>query len=178
MAPSTSSTQNSVLMTFPDVQVAGTIVHLTDQAGNSIATVAPPKEFTSVLISSEKLAKGETYTLYGGGQATGVETNGLFSEVEYKDGVKIADFTIKEATTWLNETGVTTGASGRPRGGFNPGAEPERPQGQGMFDNLDEETKQEVQEILKQMREGTISQEEADQQLQALGIAVPEQRKR
>ncbi|QTD41885.1 carbohydrate-binding domain-containing protein [Sporosarcina sp. Te-1] len=175
MAPSKSSTQNSIVMTFPDVQAAGTMIHLADSQGNSIATFAPKVEFTSVLISTEKLKKGETYTLYSGGSATGTDQDGFYSETNYQGGTKVVSFEISESATWLNETGVTTGGNGGPGGGSVPGGM-DRPQGQrpdDMFEGLDDETKQEVQQIMKQMREDTLSWEEADKKLKGLGITQP-----
>ena len=176
MAPSDSSSQNSILMTFSESKAVGTIVHLVDGEGNNVATFAPEAEYTSVLISSEKLKKGETYTLYAGGEATGTVKDGHYSEADYQNGVKVVDFTITESVTWLNEEGVTTGGNGFPGGGFAPGDESNRPQGQrqeGMFDGLDEETKLEVQGILTEMREGTMSQEEATEKLKELGVTLP-----
>ncbi|GKV54069.1 hypothetical protein NCCP2222_00160 [Sporosarcina sp. NCCP-2222] len=175
LAPSESSSQNSIVMTFTDVQAAGTIIHLADSQGNSMATFAPKVEFSSVLISTENLKKGETYTLYSSGKATGTVQDGFYTETNYQEGTKVVSFEISESATWLNESGVTTGGNGGPGGGFAPGGM-DRPQGQRpneMFEGLDDETKQEVQGIMKQMREGTLSQEEADKKLEELGVSLP-----
>ncbi|MBB4826313.1 hypothetical protein HNO89_003572 [Sporosarcina luteola] len=175
MAPSDNSGQNSIVMTFPNVQPAGTMIHLADSQGNGIVTLAPKVEFTSVLISTEKIKKGETYTLYTGGKAIGMDRDGFYSETDYQDGTELVSFEISESATWLNESGVTTGGNGGPGSGFAPGGM-DRPQGQrpdDMFEGLDEETKQEAQQIMTQMREGTISSKEADEKLNKLGITLP-----
>lgn len=111
-ASSDTSEQNGILMTFPETQSAGTIVHLEDSEGNTIATFAPEKEYQSVYISSPDLAKDSSFTLYSGGTSTGTETNGLYTDGKYSDGTKVVEFTISDVVTWLDESGVTEAQSG------------------------------------------------------------------
>ncbi|MEV5027927.1 carbohydrate-binding domain-containing protein [Paenibacillus sp. LPE1-1-1.1] len=135
MVQSTSdtSTQQSVLMTFPQTLEAGTIVRLEDSEGNAIATVAPAKTFQSIMISSPDLKQGSTYTIYSGGSSSGTETNGLYEDGEYTGGTKVVSFEITSAVTWVNESGVTTAQSGMGmgggRGGMGGGERPMRGQG-------------------------------------------------
>ncbi|MCQ4087899.1 carbohydrate-binding domain-containing protein [Saccharibacillus sp. JS10] len=90
-APSDDSAQRSIAMTFPEAQAAGTAVVLKNNAGQSIATVTPSKEFRSVVISSADLQSGGTYALSA-------------NEAD------VVTFTLADAqTTWLNESGITTG---------------------------------------------------------------------
>ncbi|WP_138751349.1 carbohydrate-binding domain-containing protein [Paenibacillus sinopodophylli] len=119
MVQSTSdtSTQQSVLMTFPSTMEAGTMVRLEDSEGNEIATVAPTKTFQSIMISSPDLKQGSTYTIYSGGSSTGTETNGLYKGGEYTGGTKIVSFEITSVATWVNESGITTAQSGMGMGG-------------------------------------------------------------
>lgn len=70
-APSEQSTQNSILMKYSQVQKAGTISHLEDSKGNTIATFASKKDYQSIVICSPNLKKGSTYTLYSGGNRHG-----------------------------------------------------------------------------------------------------------
>ena len=114
-APSEESTQNTINMSFPNVQEAGTIVHLQDSKGNTVATYAPEKEYQSVVISSPLLKKDSSYSLYTGGSLTG----GV-----YKVGTKLIDFKATGSVTWLDEKGVTTQKSFGPGGGrgFRPGS--------------------------------------------------------
>jgi hypothetical protein len=117
-------------MTYPATQSAGTLIHLEDSEGNTIATFAPEKEYSSVYISSPDLAKDSSYTLYSGGKSTGTLTNGLYTDGEYSGGTKVVEFTISDVVTWLNESGVTeaqSGMGGRGGGGMkgNGGTPPE-----------------------------------------------------
>lgn len=113
-APSEQSTQNSIIMTYPQTQQAGTIVNLKDSKGNTLATFAPKKNYQTVVISSPELKKNSVYTLYSGGSSSGNENDGLYTDGEYKNGTKIVDFTISNSVTWLNESGVTTSRSSHP----------------------------------------------------------------
>ncbi|CAM4442581.1 hypothetical protein FHS16_003876 [Paenibacillus endophyticus] len=135
MVQSTSdtSTQQSVLMTFPQALDPRTMVRLEDSKGNAIATFAPLKTFQSIMISSPDLKQGSTYTIYSGGSSTGTETNGLYEGGEYTGGTKVVSFEITSAVTWVNESGVTTAQSGMGMGGgrgdMGGGERPMRGQG-------------------------------------------------
>ncbi|MGO4110481.1 carbohydrate-binding domain-containing protein [Paenibacillus sp. YAF4_2] len=111
-AASDSSTQAGILMMFPQTQQAGTLVHLEDESGKSIATFAPTKSYQAVYISTADMAKGASYTLYSGGQSTGTATNGLYADGEYSGGTKVVSFTAESLITWVNESGVTEAQSG------------------------------------------------------------------
>ena len=54
-----------------------------------IATYTPSKQYSSVAISSPKLAVGSSYALYSGT-------------------TKIVEFTLADSLTYLSESGVTT----------------------------------------------------------------------
>jgi hypothetical protein len=116
-ATSEQSTQNAIVMTYPDTQAAGTLLHLEDSDGNTVATFAPEKDYQAVFISSPNLEKDKDYTLYSGGKSTGKEADGLYSDGDYTGGTKVVEFTISDTVTWLNEAGVTTESSGGPGGG-------------------------------------------------------------
>ncbi|MFD2213516.1 carbohydrate-binding domain-containing protein [Metabacillus endolithicus] len=172
------STQNGILMTYPEAQVAGTIIHLEDSEGNSILNFAPEKDYQAVFISSAQLTKKSSYSLYSGGTATGEEVDGLYTNGEYEAGTKIVDFSIADTVTWLNESGVTTAQSSGGPGGFGGGAggTGERPQmgSRGdMFTEMDEETREKVEAIMEQQRSGEMTQEEAQAQLEELGVEIP-----
>lgn len=96
------SGQYAIMMTFPETQAAGTLVHLEDSEGNTIATFAPEKEYQSLYISSPDLSKDSSYTLYSGGSSTGTETNGLYTDSDYSGGTLVVDFTISDVMTRLN----------------------------------------------------------------------------
>lgn len=116
-APSDTSSQRSISMTFSETQQAGTIVHLEDSEGNTIMTFAPSKNYQSVVISSPELKDGGVYTLYSGGTSAASVVNGLYADGEYTGGTKVVTFEISSSVTWLNESGVTTGNTQQGRGG-------------------------------------------------------------
>lgn len=172
-AVSEESSQYSLLMTYPETQKAGTIVHLEDSKGESIVTFAPEKDYQSVFISSPKLEKGSSYTLFSGGNSTGKDIDGLYSDGDYQGGTKVVAFTISDPVTWLNESGITTASSHGPGG---PGGGQNRPGGNpgDMFKDLDEATMEKVRSIMDQERAGTITRREAQAQLAELGVEFPE----
>jgi len=103
--PSEQSAQNAIVMTYPETQTAGTLVHLEDSTGKTIATFAPTKDYQTFVFSSPELKKDAAYTLYSGG-------------------TKVVEFKASSNVTWLNESGVTTARSvhgGRPGKGPFPG---------------------------------------------------------
>lgn len=116
-ATTEESTQNAIVMTYPETQAAATLLHLEDSDGNTVATFAPDKDYQAVFISSPNLEKDKDFTLYSGGTSTGKEANGLYSDGDYTGGTKVVEFTISDTVTWLNESGVTTESSGGPGGG-------------------------------------------------------------
>ncbi len=137
--PSEDSIQNSVLITYSQVQKAGTIVNISDNEGKNVITFAPGKE----LVSSPKLKTDSDYQLYTGGTSTGSEDNGLYIEVSYENGTKLTDFTISKSILSISEKGeeVTNGAFFPGNGGpgskgngikpgmsFHEGERPEAPQ--------------------------------------------------
>jgi hypothetical protein len=65
---SDTSTQYSLLNNFSTAIEAGTEIKLTDKDGNVIASFTPAKQYQSVVISSPKLTKDESYTLTCGDQ--------------------------------------------------------------------------------------------------------------
>lgn len=175
---SEDSSQAGVLMTYPEIQTAGTMIHLEDSEGKNIVSFTPVKDYQSVFISSPELTKDAFYTLYSGGTSTGAEADGLYTDGGVEGGTKVVDFTVSETVTWLNESGVTEAAANGPGGGGGaPGGDQVRPDmgnREDMFSDLDEETRQKVQEIMEQQRNGTLTQEEAQEQLAELGVEMPQ----
>jgi hypothetical protein len=69
---SDSSTQYSILNNLDTAATAGTQITLTDKDGKVIVSFTSVKQYQSVVISSPKLKKGETYTLSCGNQSTDI----------------------------------------------------------------------------------------------------------
>lgn len=110
-APSSTSTQYSVIHNFDSVQTAGTMIHIASADGEDILTFVPTKEYQSVVVSSPDLVNGATYTIYSGGSSTGTVTDGLYSDGSYTAGIEVTSFTISSIVT-------SSGAAG---GGFGGG---------------------------------------------------------
>ncbi|MEJ5198533.1 MAG: carbohydrate-binding domain-containing protein [Anaerolineae bacterium] len=110
MAPDTTSTQYSLMHTFPSVQAAGTLIHVASKDGQEIVTFAPIRSYQSVVVSSPALAQGGTYVVYSGGRSTGTVADGLVTGGRYTPGTQVATYTL---------TSVVTGA--RPGMGGMPG---------------------------------------------------------
>lgn len=114
-ATSESSTQASVMMTFPGTLEAGTVVTLKDSSGNELASYAPIKTFQTIVISTPELKSGEIYSFFTGD-------------------TEVVSFTLGESVTYVNESGVTTGGGGFGGGGMGQGRGqmPQQGQGQGQ----------------------------------------------
>ncbi|CAM4300135.1 carbohydrate-binding domain-containing protein [Paenibacillus xylanexedens] len=125
MAQGTSdaSTQNTIVMTFPATQKAGTLVHVQDSEGNNILTFAPAKDYQTVVVSSPDLAKDGSYVIYSGGTSTGKAVDGLYTDGTYSGGTQVVAFQSTSNVTWVNESGVTTANTGMggPGGGGGQG---------------------------------------------------------
>ncbi|WP_195269401.1 carbohydrate-binding domain-containing protein [Eubacterium sp. 1001713B170207_170306_E7] len=65
--PSTSSSQNSISLTFTSSQAAGTAISLKNDSGQEIASYTPSKAFQNIIISTPDIQTGTTYTLTKGG---------------------------------------------------------------------------------------------------------------
>jgi len=100
-APSTDSTQASILMYYSTAQAAETAITIKDAKGNTIVSFTPTKTYSSVAITSPDLKTGSTYTLYAGSK-------------------KVVDVTLSTVVTYLSETGVMTGGAGARGGGMMP----------------------------------------------------------
>ena len=120
-APSTDSTQYSVMQTLNAVQSARTLVHIETVAGEDVLTFMPTKEYQSVLISSPDLQNGESYSVYTGGSSSGTSSDGLITDGEYVPGVQATNFTIASIITG---GGMFPGGQG---GGRPGGDRPPRP---------------------------------------------------
>lgn len=118
-APSTSSTQYSVIMTYSTMQAASTLVHIVSHDGQEILTFAPTKAYQSVVICSSSLTLGATYSIYSGGSASGEAIDGLYTGGSYTAGTQVASFSISGMVTAAGATrgGVPGGVGAVPAPG-------------------------------------------------------------
>jgi len=92
---SSSSTQNSKLITLASTQTAGKLFHIETSSGADIVTFAPANQYQAITFSSPDLDSG-TYYVYTGGSSTGTATDGLYDGGTYSGGTQVsaATFTI------------------------------------------------------------------------------------
>jgi hypothetical protein len=99
MAPSKSSTQNSILVTFTSTKSAGTLFHIQASDGSDVLTFKSAKSYQSVAFCSPKLATGSTYDVYVGGNSSGTVTDGVYEGGTYSSGTKSVSFTVSGSVT-------------------------------------------------------------------------------
>jgi len=117
MGPSTSSTQNSMMLTYAGTQAAGTLIHIESADGDDILTFAPAKAYQSVVFSSPELSSSSEYVVYSGGSSSGTSTDGLYSGGTYTPGTEVTRFTVSGTVT-------TVGSQNGQMPGIMPGTMP------------------------------------------------------
>jgi hypothetical protein len=98
-APGTTSTQNSVMVTFPAMQAAGTLVHVARADGAGVLTFAPAKAFQTLVLSSPALELGATYRVSTGGTPAGTAVDGMFSAGAANAGTEFVTFSVAGPVT-------------------------------------------------------------------------------
>jgi hypothetical protein len=111
--PSDSSTQNSLLISYSQMQQAGTAVKILEKNGNTVVEFTPDKTFQAVLVSSPDLKLDTAYQFYS-------------------QDTKTADFTFTKSIMTISETGeeVTAGTLGQPGQGGGRRMKPEMQEGE------------------------------------------------
>ncbi len=126
----TSIGQGSVLVFLDQTQPAGTLFSIQNEAGETILTFSPTKDYQSVVFSSPDLVDGKTYTVYTGGSATGASADGFYQDGTYTPGAQAASFTLSG--------GLATVGTGARMGG--PGGGGRRPKARGGNSRIDLES--------------------------------------
>ncbi|MDD3643591.1 MAG: carbohydrate-binding domain-containing protein [Candidatus Krumholzibacteria bacterium] len=98
-APDGTSTQNSVLVRLGPMWAAGTLFNIQTSSGETLFTFAPLKPYGSIVFSSPRLLRGETYRIFYGGSSTGTPVDGLYGDGVYTPGTELARFTVTRAVT-------------------------------------------------------------------------------
>ena len=125
-APSTTSTQYSVMQNYQSTQSAGTMVHIETQSGEELLSFVPAKDYQSVVFSSAELQNGQTIVIYSGGSSSGAVLDGLYTGGEYSGGTQVTSLTISSIVTGAGAAGGFHGGPGGNPGG-QPGGQPARP---------------------------------------------------
>lgn len=97
-APSETSTQNFVSMTFDSTVTAGSEVLLKDDSGNTVLSYTAAKSMQNIILSSAGITANGSYTIS-------------------VNGTDIVSFTASAGATYVNGSGVITGQQGG-MGGF------------------------------------------------------------
>lgn len=99
-APSTTSTQRSVKITYNSNHAANTLIHIrTVSGGTNVLTFAPSKVYRSAVISCPAFTAGAQFYLYSGGSSTGIPTDGLYQGGAYTPGTQTNTFTTNSIVT-------------------------------------------------------------------------------
>lgn len=129
--PGESSSLCSIMVNFDSVQQAGTLVHIEGADGKEIVTMAPTKQFQSIVVTSVAIEQGSTYKVYlGGSYSGGVITDTIHTGGDYSGGNEYVSLTIEGIVTTSGQTGGFGGPQGGGRkrpgsgttGGVTPGA--------------------------------------------------------
>ncbi|MGR3810505.1 carbohydrate-binding domain-containing protein [Jiulongibacter sp. NS-SX5] len=91
-SPDGNSEQESVLLNLGQTVKAGTILEITDTAGNELLCFSSAKNYETVAFSSPDLKSGTTYEIYLGGSHSGVLSEGLYAEGVYSGGQLLGEF--------------------------------------------------------------------------------------
>ena len=109
-----SSTQNFINVFYSTAVSGGTEVKVTDKSGNVVLSYTPTNDFTAVILSSDKLVTGETYTVSAGSNSEEIT-------------ISAGENTIGEQSGGMGSGGGNgTPPSGAP-GGDGMGQPPEKP---------------------------------------------------
>jgi hypothetical protein len=101
-APSTTSTQRSLKITYSRWRTAGTLIHLETANGVNLLTFAPAKMYRSCVFSSPDLQAGTSFDLYQGGNSTGTVTDGLYEGGTYAGGTLLGTGTADNVVTHVS----------------------------------------------------------------------------
>lgn len=89
---SAGTTQNTVLITLSTPAVSNTVFSVQDAEGNEVATVAPPKQYQTILLSTPGLQSDKSYTVYTGGSSTAPSLDGVYEGGLYTGGSSVVTF--------------------------------------------------------------------------------------
>lgn len=130
-----TSTQNSIMVYYSNVQSAGTLVNLLDESGKTLFSFAPSKEYQTIVISTPEIETGKTYTLTGGGTTEGESTDGFYADGSSTGGTTLTEISVESTATKISDTGEAVSGSmgggmggGRGNGGERPGGGKRQPE--------------------------------------------------
>jgi hypothetical protein len=117
--PDSSSAICSIMVNFDSVQQAGTLVHIESADGEEIVTVAPSKQFQSIVVTSAAIKQGSSYKVYLGGSSTGTVKDTVYTGGKYTPGTEYVSLDVEGVVTTYGRSGGFGGRQGG--GGKRPG---------------------------------------------------------
>ena len=118
--PDGSSSQNVLVVTLSQMQSAGSLIRIVDDAGKDLLTFSSAKTYNSLVFSSPDIKSGTSYTVYTGGSYSGGDaSDGLMANGEYNGGSQFAEVTVSAILTYAGSN--PGGMGGNPFGGGGPG---------------------------------------------------------
>lgn len=132
--PSASSTIPVLSINLAAAQVADTILHIEDDNQNAVITFSPQKGYQSIVFASSTLELNKSYSIYVGGSATEIDTDGLCDDKSYTKGELAESFTVAQGITKVGTQGKGGfgGTGGKGDRVNNGGTPPEMPNGEAM----------------------------------------------
>ena len=104
-APSTSSTQYSVIVNLTSSQQATTPISILNTDGTQVLSFKSNKTYQSLVFSSPAITSGQSYNVYLGGNCTGTLTDGIYEGGTYTAGTKYTTFTVSSIVTKIGDSG-------------------------------------------------------------------------
>lgn len=121
MAESITAGESRALFVLCAAQAAETPLCVTDENGETILTLVPPKSYGSAVIVTPQLKEGMTCTVTIGGAVNGTVTDGVLTDGDYTAGETSGSAVLAGVSTALNLGGGGNfggGPGGDPAGGF------------------------------------------------------------
>ena len=100
--PQSSSSQNTVYVSFQSVQPAEQVFSLQTATDESVALLKAKRAASVFLVSDPLLITGQSFSLYTGGQVSGTNQGGFYTDGTYSNGALKATITIAEGVTEEN----------------------------------------------------------------------------
>lgn len=98
-APSNTSAQYSLKITFYQQLSSSTLFHIQNAAGEDMLTFQPKRNYYSIVFSSDMVVPGTGYAIYTGGSHSGTVTDGLYSGGTYSGGTLRKTFNVSAKVT-------------------------------------------------------------------------------
>jgi len=117
LGASENGAQASVLLYYSETQAAGTLFSIESNTGESLLTIAPAKDYQSIVISTPEMATGSTYHIYSGGTDSGTNMNGYYTGGTYTPGTLVLKLTLESIATSISDTGEAVSGMGMGGGG-------------------------------------------------------------